>query len=74
MELQTDFLCNCIYKIIVKLRAFIIKGILLAYASQEKFTFLEGWQIHDVIGIAQEFIHAAKNKHLPSIIVNEDIS
>ena len=50
-ELIPISLCNCVYKLIAKILATRIKGIMLKYFTLEQFSFLEGRQIHDVIGI-----------------------
>jgi hypothetical protein len=47
-------LCNNIYKVVSKVISRRIKAILSKFVSQEKFGFLEGRQIHEAIGVAQE--------------------
>jgi hypothetical protein len=65
-DLQTleDFrpisLCNNIYKVVSKIISRRIKAILSKFVSQEKFGFLEGRQIHEAIGVAQEALHSIK--------------
>lgn len=55
-------LCNSIYEIVAKVISRRIKEILSETISQEQFGFLEGRQIHDTIGVAQEVIHRLKVK------------
>lgn len=57
-------LCNCIYKIISKVIAKRLKEVLSAHISKEQFGVMEGRQIHEAIGVAQEGIHSIKTKHL----------
>lgn len=51
-DFHTISLCNCIYKIIVKIIANRLKPILSAHISSEQFAFLQNWQIHDTVGTA----------------------
>ena len=53
-EFRPISLCNCVYKIISKVIAKRLKVILSAQISDEQFGFLEGRQIHEAIGVAQE--------------------
>eukprot|EP00253_Pinus_taeda_P006943 PITA_06943 len=53
-------LCNSIYKIITKVIAVWLKPILSRCISNEQFGFLDGRQIHEAIGVAQETIHSVK--------------
>eukprot|EP00253_Pinus_taeda_P033133 PITA_33133 len=53
-------LCNCIYKIIAKVIALRIFPILSRNISMEQFGFLDGRQIHEAIGVAQEVIHSVR--------------
>eukprot|EP00253_Pinus_taeda_P010674 PITA_10674 len=55
-------LCNCIYKIIAKVIATRIVPILSRNISKKQFGFLDGRQIHEAIGVAQEVIHSVKKK------------
>jgi hypothetical protein len=54
-------LCNCIYKVISKIIERRIKAILSKNISREQFGFLEGRQIHEAIGVAQEVMHSLKS-------------
>ena len=45
-------LCNCIYKVITKVIARRLKDILSEHISAKQFGFLNGRQIHEVIGVA----------------------
>lgn len=53
-------LCNSIYKIIAKVIALRIKPIMSRHISSEQFGFLNGRQIHEAIGVAQEVLHSVK--------------
>ena len=53
-------LCNCIYKIIAKIIAHRLKPFLLEAISNEKFWFLEGRQIQEVIWVVEEGLHNPK--------------
>jgi len=57
-------LCNCAYKIVFKIIAQRFKKILSKNISEQQFGFLEGRQIHEAIGIAQEGLHSMKTKKL----------
>jgi hypothetical protein len=50
-------LCNFIYKVVSKVIAKRIKDTLLKKISPKQFGFLEGRQIHEEIGVAQEVMH-----------------
>lgn len=55
-------LCNCLYKIISKVIDRRIKDILYQKISREQFNFFEGKQIHEAIGVAQEWLHSVMNQ------------
>eukprot|EP00253_Pinus_taeda_P033955 PITA_33955 len=67
-------LCNCIYKIIAKVIATRLVPILSRNISMEQFGFLEGRQIHEAIGVAQEVIHSVKQKKKKGVILKIDLS
>eukprot|EP00253_Pinus_taeda_P001598 PITA_01598 len=67
-------LCNCIYKIIAKVIASRLVPILSKNISMEQFGFLEGRQIHEAIGVAQEVIHSIKQKNMKGSILKIDLS
>ena len=67
-------LCNCVYKIISKVIAIRLKAILSEQISAEQFGFLEGHQIHEAIGVAQEGLHSIKTKRLKGAILKIDLS
>eukprot|EP00253_Pinus_taeda_P013921 PITA_13921 len=79
-ELETfeDFrpisLCNCIYKIIAKVIAIRLVPILSRNISIEQFGFLDGRQIHEAIGVAQEVIHNVKQKKKKGVVLKIDLS
>eukprot|EP01018_Ginkgo_biloba_P004985 Gb_28741 [translate_table: standard] len=67
-------LCNCMYKILTKLLAMRIKKVLSFSISKEQFSFLQGRQIHEAIGVAQEGLHTIKTKRLKALVVKLDLS
>jgi len=67
-------LCNCIYKIIAKIIARRLKSILSGNISDEQFGFLEGRQIHEAIGVAQEGLHSLKTKNLRGAVLKIDLA
>lgn len=67
-------LCNCIYKIIVKVLSIRVKKILLRVVSQEQFGFLEGKQIYEAVGSAQEGLHLIKIKNIVAVVLKLDLS
>eukprot|EP00253_Pinus_taeda_P018287 PITA_18287 len=67
-------LCNCIYKIISKVIALRIAPILSRNISMEQFGFLDGRQIHEAIGVAQEVIHSVKMKKNKGFFLKIDLS
>jgi hypothetical protein len=60
-DFQPISLCNCIYKVVSKFIARRLKTILSEKISKEQFGFLEGRQIHEAIGVAQEVMHSVKS-------------
>jgi hypothetical protein len=67
-------LCNCLYKIISKVISRRLKVILSKHISGEQFGFLEGRQIHEAIGVAQEGLHNIKLKKLKAVVIKIDLS
>eukprot|EP00253_Pinus_taeda_P022843 PITA_22843 len=67
-------LCNCIYKIIPKVIALRIAPILSRNISMEQFGFLNGRQIHEAIGVAQEVTHSIKLKKKKGVVLKIDLS
>eukprot|EP00253_Pinus_taeda_P001601 PITA_01601 len=67
-------LCNSIYKIIAKVIALIIKPILSRHISFEQFGFLNGQQIHEAIGVAQEVLHSVKQQNKKGAVLKIDLS
>ena len=67
-------LCNCVYKIVSKVIAKRLKGILSQHISSEQFGFLEGRQIHEAVGVAQEGLHSIKTKKLKETVLKIDLS
>jgi len=73
-EFRPISLCNCIYKIISKIIARRIKGILSSNISMEQFGFLKGRQIHEAIGVAQEGLHSMKKMKVKGAVLKIDLS
>jgi hypothetical protein len=67
-------LCNNIYKVVSKVISRRIKAILSKSVSQEKFNFLEGRQIHEAIGVAQEALHSIKSQKSKGAVIKIDLS
>jgi hypothetical protein len=67
-------LCNCIYKIIAKVIARRLKPLLSSSISKEQFGFLEGRQIHEAIGVAQEGLHSLRTTKAKGTILKIDLS
>jgi hypothetical protein len=67
-------LCNCIYKVIAKIISRRLKVFLSKSISQEQFGFLEGRQIHEAIGVAQEALHSIKTQKLKGAVLKIDLS
>ena len=67
-------LCNCVYKIISKVIAVRLKSILSEHISAEQFGFLEGRQIHEAVGVAQEGLHSLKARRMKGAILKIDLS
>jgi hypothetical protein len=61
-------------KIISKIMARRLKVNLFNHISSEQFGFLEGRQIHEVVGIAQEGSHSIKIKKIKEMGVKVDHS
>lgn len=66
-------LCNITYKLILKICAECIKGILSVHISGEKLGFLHNRLIHDAIAIAQECIHSIHTKKLEAVVMKVDL-
>eukprot|EP00253_Pinus_taeda_P035654 PITA_35654 len=67
-------ICNCIYKIIAKVIAIRLVPILSRNISMEQFSFLDGRQIHEAIGVSQEVIHSVKQKKKKGVVLKIDLS
>eukprot|EP00253_Pinus_taeda_P027771 PITA_27771 len=67
-------LCNCVYKIIAKIIAMRLKPILSKNISSEQFGFLDGRQIHEAIGIAQETLHSIRQTIKKGAVIKIDLS
>jgi hypothetical protein len=73
-EFRPISLCNCAYKIVSKIIARRFKKILSKNISEQQFVFLEGRQIHEAIGIAQEGLHSMKTRNLKGAVLKIDLS
>ena len=67
-------LCNCLYKIISKVVSRRLKEVLSNNISMEQFGLLQGRQIHEAIGVAQEALHSLKAKNISGAILKLDLS
>eukprot|EP00253_Pinus_taeda_P007836 PITA_07836 len=67
-------LCNYVYKIIAKIIAVRLKLILSKNISSEQFGFLDGRQIHEAIGVAQETIHSIRQTIKKGAVIKIDLS
>ena len=67
-------LCNCLYKIILKVINKRLKAVLSTKISKEKFGFLQGRHIHETIGVAQEALHSLKAKNISGVVLKLDMS
>jgi hypothetical protein len=67
-------LCNGIYKIIAKIISRRIKVVLSRSINPEQFGFLEGRQIHEAIGVAQEVLHSLKTRNMKGVVLKIDLS
>jgi len=61
------------YKIITKIIATKIKASLSIGISKEQLGFLEGRQITDATGVAQEYLHSIKVKNSKFVVLNMDM-
>jgi hypothetical protein len=61
------------YKIITKIIDTRIKSFLSKSISKEQFGFLEGRQITDAIGVAQEALHSIKVKKSKALVLKLDM-
>lgn len=67
-------LCNCVYKVVSKIISRRLKVVLSHHISEEQYGFLEGRQIHEVIGVSQEGMHSLKSHKLKGVILKIDFS
>jgi hypothetical protein len=64
---------NLAYKVIEKLIGLRLNSLLSKALSLEKFGFLKGRKILDVVGVAQECIHNIKSKKLKALVLKLDL-
>jgi hypothetical protein len=74
VEFRPIALCNCIYKIIVKIIAVRINPFLSNFISPEQFGFLKGHLIHEAIGSSQEGLHTIKTQKRVVSVLKIDLS
>eukprot|EP00253_Pinus_taeda_P016222 PITA_16222 len=67
-------LCNCVYKIIAKIIVVRLKPVLSRSISSEQFGFLDGRQIHETKGVAQETIHSIRQSIKKGAVIKIDLS
>jgi hypothetical protein len=72
-DFQLISLCNLCYKIIANILANRIKPIPYRSLSGEQLGFLQGRQIMDAMGTAQECIHSIKKNNLKALILKLDL-
>ena len=58
---------------ITKIIADRLKPMLGKAISEEQFGFLQGRQIHDVVGLVQDSLHSVKKKRLCAFILKLDL-
>jgi hypothetical protein len=73
-DFRPILLCNCVYKIVSKVIALGLKPVLSSYISEEQFGFLQGSQIREAIGSAQELIHSIKSCHILAVVLKMEFS
>ena len=73
-DFKSISLCNCLYKIISKVINRRLKDVLSSKISMEQFDFLQGRQIHEAIGVAQEALHNLKAKNISRAVLKLDLS
>ena len=73
-DFRSISLCNCLYKIISKVISKILKAVLSEKISKEQFGFLQGRQIHEAIGVAQEVLHSLKVRNISGAVLKLDLS
>ena len=66
-------LCNCIYKLIHKFIANMMKKVLSNAILEEQFSFIQGREIHEVVSISQEVLHSAKTKKILVALIKVDL-
>jgi len=73
-DFRSISLCNYLYKIISKVINRRLKVILSKHILGEQFGFLEGRQIHEDIGVAQEGLHTIKTKRIREVVIKLELS
>ena len=73
-EFRLISLCNYVYKIIAKILAMRLNKLLLKFISLEQLGFLEGRNIHDVVGLVHNVFHSTKTKKQSSMVAELDLS
>jgi hypothetical protein len=73
-EFRLISLCNYVHKIIAKILAMRLNKLLLKVISLEQLGFLEGRNIHDVVGLVHNVFHSTKTKKQSSMVEKLDLS
>ena len=66
-------LCNTIYKLVSKIIADRLKGILSNFITPEQYGFKKNRNIHDVVAVTQETIHTIHSKKLEAAVMKIDL-
>jgi hypothetical protein len=74
VEFRPIVICNCIYKIIVKIITVRINLFLSNFISPQQFGFLKVHLIHEAIGPTQEGMHTIKNQKRVVSVLKIDLS
>lgn len=72
-DFRTISLCNCLYKLILKVISKRLKAVLSKNISKGQFGFLQGRQIHEAIGVAQEALHSFKARNMSGAVLKIDL-
>ena len=72
-EFRPISLCNTIYKIVSKVIAERMKGVLSIFISPEQYGFLKDCNIHDAVATTQEMIHTIHSKKMEAVVMKIDL-
>lgn len=71
-EFRPISLVGCMYNVISKILANIIKGVLSKVISECQYAFVEGRNHLDSILIAKEVVHDARSRRIPTFVMKVD--